>query len=112
MTVHDGVDIGTRPVDFAVDEALQVDASSGRVERFAVEIEGDEVFTVHEAGCHVAGEQKVPGRTVVARAHVPEAVDHALVVENAVGEHEPVEERRIGSGRCHRVLTRVRQGES
>src|SRR5215471_11615294 len=95
MAVHDRQDVGTRPVDLAVDEALQIDAATVRIERVAVEVEGEYVLAAHQRRRHVAGKQKMPGRLVVADAYVSEAVDDTLAVKDAIGDSEPLHECRL-----------------
>ncbi len=89
--MHDRLHVGARAIDFAVDEALQIHASPGRIERHAVEVEGDDVLAADQARRHVARQQKMIGRLVVASADMSEAVDDALPVKDTVGENELVD---------------------
>ncbi len=97
--MHDRLHVGARSIDFAMDEALQIHAPSGRIERRTVQVEGDDVLGPDQPWRHVAREQEVPGRIVVTHAHVPESVDDPLAVQDAVGDDELVDETRIGSRR-------------
>ena len=77
-----------------MNEPLEVDAATGGIERLAVEIEREDVLRVHQSRRHVARQQEMRGRRVVTHAHVAEAVDDALVVEDPVRQRELRDERR------------------
>src|SRR5690242_4735104 len=108
MAVHDGHHVVARTIDPGVDEALQIHATSARIEGLAREIEGDDIFAPDETGRHVAREQEMSGGTVVTRADVPESIDDALPIENSIGHDELVDERGIGGGRHGEVRTKDR----
>ena len=97
MAMYHRLHLGTRTIDFAVDETLQIDTAAVGIERRAVEIESEDVFPADQRGRHVACEQKVIGRLVVTHAHMPETVDDALVVENSIGNGEFFDQRGVGS---------------
>ena len=101
MIMNDRLHVGTRAVDLAVNEPLEVDAATFGVDRVAVEIEGKDVFAPDQTRRHVAREQEMIGRAVVTDAGVAESVDHALPVQNAVGGDQLVDERGVGRGKCH-----------
>ena len=51
---------------------------------------------VTSAGAMLRDDQIAVRILVVARADMAEAIDHALVVQDAVGRHEILDQRRIG----------------
>ena len=51
--------VRARAIDLAVDEALQIHAPAGRIERRAVQVERDDVVAPDERRRHVAREQEV-----------------------------------------------------
>ena len=97
--MHDRLHIRARAIDLAMDEALQIHAPAGRIERRTVKVEGDDVFGPDQTWRHVAREQEVPRRGVVTHARMPESVDDPLAVQDAVGDDELVDKARIGSRR-------------
>ena len=90
MTVHDRLHVGSHAVDFAVDVALQIAAPPARVDRVGVEIELHYIVIRDERGRHAAREQEAGGIRGMACAHVSEAVDDALRVENSVRAHQVI----------------------
>ena len=97
--MHDGLHVGARTINLAMDEALQIHAPPGCIERRTVQVKGDDIFGADQPWRHVACEQEVLRRGVVTHAHVPESVDDSLPVQDAVGDDELVDEARIGSRR-------------
>ena len=85
-----------------MDEALEVHASSGRIERHAVEVESDDVLAPDQRGSHVAREQEMIDGSVVANARMSEPIDDTVPIEDTVGQDELVEQCAIGSGGSHR----------
>ncbi len=99
MTVHHRLHVRSRAIDLGVDEALEVHAPPARVERGALEVERDDVVAPDEARRHVARQQEMARRAIVPRADVPETVDHALPIQDAIGKDDLVDERGRGGGR-------------
>ena len=92
--------VGPRAVDLAVDEALEIDAPARRVDRAAVEVERQDVGRRRPApGAMLRASRKCSADAVMPDADVTEAVDDALVVEDAIGDRELVDQRgRSGAG--------------
>ena len=101
VTVDNRLHVGTRTIDFAVDESLQIHATTVRIQRCAVEVERQDIVVSDQGRRHVARKQEMPGRLVVARADVSEPVDDRLVVEDSVGDDDLGDEGRIRGGRRH-----------
>src|SRR5215472_5318798 len=95
MAMYDRPDVGMGLVDFAVDEALDIEGTTVWLERISVEIELHDVVGGHQAGSHAACEQKMPRVSIVPHADMSKTVDHALVREDAVGGDEIVDEIRM-----------------
>ena len=96
--MHDGVHVRPSAIDFTVNEPLEVYASAVGVEGSAIEVERDDVVAPHQCRRHVARQQEVHGRLVMAHADVTETIDDTLVVQDAVGDDELVDQRTIGCG--------------
>src|SRR5439155_12644258 len=88
MTVHDSLHIRSRLVYFAVDESFQVWPAPARIDRTTLEVELHYVVGGHQTRRHAAGEQEAIRILVVAHADVTEAVDDALIEEDAVGRDQ------------------------
>jgi hypothetical protein len=56
-----------------------------RIDRFAVEIEFDNVVDGPVVGRHVASEQKTVRTNVMADADMPESVDDAVIEQDVIG---------------------------
>ena len=88
MAVHDGVDVGPRLVDFAVDEALDVHEPPGLIDRIGIEV------VLHDVGGgddrrRLRARQEIAVRRMgMADRHMAVAVEHALVGEDAVRRDE------------------------
>ena len=90
MAVQHRVDVGTRLVDFGMDETLRVDRTVALVDRLAVEIELHDVGLADAARRERGRHQEPVLARGMADADVAEAVDDALAVENAIGSDEIV----------------------
>src|SRR5712692_9732481 len=95
MAVYDSLDVGPRLVDLAVDETLEVERAAARVHRHAVEVVLHDVGRGHQLGRDGARHQIAARVAVVPRAHVPVAVEHTLVDQNAVGGYQVLDQGRI-----------------
>jgi hypothetical protein len=84
-------------VDFAMDVAFEIDGTSLRADGVSVAVEFHDVSRRDEAGRHAARQQEVLWVLVVAHADVAKTIDHALVIEDAIGRDEIVDQGRIGS---------------
>src|SRR6266436_8385871 len=100
MAMYDRLDVGMGLVDFAVDEALDIERTTAWLESIAVEIELQDIAGRDQARSHAAGEQKAPRVRLVPHADMSEAIDHALVREDAVGGDEIVNEVRMRRRLC------------
>src|SRR5262245_10547851 len=88
MAVQDRVHVGPRLIDFGMDEALGIDRAVAMIDRPRVEIEFHDVVLGH-ASRRQRGRHQIALRIAgMARADVPEPVDHALAIEDAVGGDE------------------------
>jgi len=93
MVVHHGLHVGTRPVNLAVDEPLEIERASRRVHTHAVEVVLHDVGCGDQLGRQGAGQPVALRIPVVANAHVAVCVHHTLVCQDPVGGHEVVDER-------------------
>ncbi len=100
MAVHDRLDLGMGLVDLAVDKSFEVDSAARLVDRIAVAVEFHDVGGGNQAGSHAARQQEMLGDFVVTHADMAEAVDDALIIEDAIGGDEVLDQRRI---RCRRL---------
>ena len=82
--------------DPAVDEAFEIGGAPLRIDRLAARIELHDVGRLNEARRHAARQEEMVGALVVACADMAEAIDDTLVVEDAVGGDEVLDQRRIG----------------
>ena len=78
-----------------MDEALEIDRPAGGGDRIAVEVEFQYIRRGHQRGRHAAGEQQAIGALVVAHAHMPERIDHVLIVKDMVCLHQVGDQARI-----------------
>jgi hypothetical protein len=85
--MDDGVDLGPRLVDRTVDEPLQI-TRPRVVHRRAVELELDDVGARHELRAERAREQVMIRLARMADADMAVGVDHILLRQNAVGDHQ------------------------
>ena len=102
MVVAHGVDVGARLVDLAVDHAFAVRQEIARREQLGVEREFEDVGRLDQLRAARARQEIATGIARVAHADMAEAVEHALMGDDTVGERE-----RIAS-----VVERMRHGES
>ena len=101
MAVHDRHDVGPRLVDFGVNEALAEHPAVALVERPAVETELHDVIGGDHRGAAGARHEEAARIGRRAEAQMTEAVgDHALVGQDAVADHEVLDQFR------HRGLPR------
>ncbi len=88
MAVHDGLNIGPRPVDLAVDESFQKTGAAPGIAGIAVQIVLDDVIGRHQCRRDRARHQIAIGRPRVAHRDVAECVDDALGDEDAAGRSQ------------------------
>jgi hypothetical protein len=91
MAVHHAVDVGSRFVEAAMDEALEIGWTTIVAHDFAIERELHDVALLDELGAARARQEKALGIGRVAHADMAIGVDHALMRQNAVGDDEVVE---------------------
>src|SRR6266849_464374 len=96
MAVDDRLYLGPRLEDFTMDEAFEIGGAPLGIDRLAVAIELHDVACLNQAGRHAARQEEMLGALVVAHADMAEAIDNALVVKDAVGGDEILDQRRIG----------------
>ena len=84
------VDVGPCLIDAAVDDALAVKRQVGMNGRLRIERELQNIGRLDQLGAARAGEQIAPAVGRMAHADVAEAVEHAFMRDDAVGERELV----------------------
>ena len=87
MTVHDGVHVGPRFVDRAVDEALEREVALA-LDAVAFEIVDDDVGRLDVRGCQTSRLQEAIRVARVAHADVTVAVDHRFTEQDPIGKRE------------------------
>ena len=96
MRMHDGIDIGPRLEDLAVQVALAVHPPAARIDRLAVgDAEFEHVLGSHERGRHGAGQQEAGWVLGRAHADMAEAVEHGLVHQDPIGRDQTFDHVRI-----------------
>jgi hypothetical protein len=88
MGVHDRHDVGPRLEDRRVNEPLKIERALVVAGRLPVESELDDVFGADQLGRDRAGDQKAARILRMPDADMAIGVDHVLLGENAVGDHE------------------------
>ena len=88
VAVNDSVDLRARFVGRTMDVALNVERTVVGVDRAAVEVELDDIASVHQLGAARAGQQIAVRIGRMADADVAAGIDHVLVGEDAVGNYE------------------------
>src|SRR5262245_8500160 len=90
MMMADRVDIWPRLEDLAVNDALAIGQDVARCHLLGIEGELEHVRWLDQLGAARAREQVVTGIFRMTHAHMAEAVEHALVGNNAVGNRKRV----------------------
>jgi hypothetical protein len=85
-----------------MDKAFEIGRAAPRVDRLAREVEFHQIGRRDKPGRHAARQQKALGVLVVTPADMTKAVNDTLVVEDAVGGDEIVDQRRVCI--CHVIL--------
>src|SRR5262245_49803034 len=85
MAMHNRLNIGSRPVDFAVDETLEKTSSAVCVECIAVEIIFENVVRSNQRRRERARHEVPVRRRRLAHRHVTERVDDTLCREDSAG---------------------------
>src|SRR5450759_4357682 len=93
------MNVGTCPVDFAVDETLQIYLTIPLVDGVCIEIEFHDVIGRDKRRGKAARHQKSTFIFVVSYAYVSKTVHDTLLVENSVRDNEILNESRIGFAR-------------
>ncbi len=91
VIVHHRADIGPRLKDAAMDRALAVHDAAALVDRVAVEVEFHDVVARHQFRAARARHEEAVGPLRMPQADMAEAVDHALVRQDPVGDHQILE---------------------
>lgn len=102
MAVNHRHDIGAGAVNFAMDEALQIDFAAARGQWVSVKIEFKNIIRGDKGGRQVSGQEKAINRLVVADADMAEGVDDTVIEENMVGQNQILDKRGIGGRRRNR----------
>jgi hypothetical protein len=95
MAVHDGHDIGTRAVDFRMDEALEEQCLAGFVDVIAIEIEFDNVGRCRQRRRERARHEEMLGICRMPHGDMAERVDDGLIGTNTACGGEVVQHPRI-----------------
>ena len=90
--MNDGGDVGPGAIDFAVNEAFEIDRAPIRPHDRAVGVEFQDVRRLHQGRRHVAGEPKAIRTFGAAGAHMTEAVEHVLVEQDVIGVDEVIDQ--------------------
>ncbi len=93
--MHDGLHLRLRPVDLAVDEALKVTSAAARIDSVAVEVELHDIGSGDQRRRHAVRQQEATQILVVPGADMAEAVEHALIREDAIGGDKILDQLRI-----------------
>ena len=101
MAVHHRHHVGPGLVNLAMDEPLQVRALARRRDQLALQVIDQDVLGPHQPRRAVAGQQKVVFGLVVPHADVAKAVHNALLVKDAVGHGQFLNQGGVGSGQGH-----------
>ena len=96
MAVHDGLNIGPRLVDLAVNEALEKTAAAICVDWVAFQIVLEDVAGGHQRRRKRSRHQVMAGRRRMAQRDVTEGIDNALRREDAARRCEICDERGGG----------------
>jgi hypothetical protein len=92
MRVHNGHDIGPSLKDRRVNEPLEVERTVFVPHRLRVEAEFDDIFRGDQFRGDRACNQKMPRIVRVSDTDMPVRVHHVLFCEDAVGDHEILDE--------------------
>ena len=108
--MDDRADVRPGAINFAMDEALEIDASIV-TDKIAVQIERLDVAALDECGRHVPRQQEAIGAKRMAHAHVTERIEYALVRKNVIRIDQILDQLRIDGVvqfARHRMLSRQR----
>ncbi len=93
MRVHHRHHIGARFEDRGVNKALEIEGGALIAHRLAVEVELDDVLGTDQLRGHRTGDQKMVRVVRMSDADMAVGVDHLLLGEDAVGDHEVLDDR-------------------
>ena len=91
------------PVDFAVDETLEIGCTAPRVDGVAVEIEFHDIAGGDQRRRHASRQQEAAWVLVVPGTDMAEAVEHTLCGEDTIGGNEIADQ--LGINRTHHTIT-------
>src|SRR6516225_823892 len=86
VVMTDGIHVGSRLIDLAVDDHLAVEAHMGRHHRLRIQRHFENVGRLDQLARAVAGNEIAAGVLRVARTDVPECIDDAFVGKDAIGD--------------------------
>ena len=86
--MHHRLDVPACPVDPGVNEPLEEDLPTPRVDRIAVAIEFQDVVALNQRGCQGTRHQEVIAVLGVPNADMSEPIHHALVRQDVIGGDE------------------------
>src|ERR1700732_3052649 len=95
MAVEGGLNVRASTIERSVNEAFEVNAAAGSINGRAVSVVLENIFCGHQARRHAARHQEMLRVFLVAHTNVAEAVDDALIVEDAIGVDEILAESRF-----------------
>src|SRR5690348_389902 len=88
MAVDDGLYVRPCLVDFPMNEALKEDALAFGVDRVGIETVLQDIGSSHKFWSDIASHQIAIGIIGMADRNMPEAIEHSLVHQDAVGSHQ------------------------
>ena len=96
MAMHDGLNIRSRRVNFAVDKTFKKTGAAIRVERIAVQIVFHDVVGRDQGRRDRTCHQITARRLGMAQRNVTEAIDNPVGCKYAAGRGEIRDERSVG----------------
>src|SRR5690242_20878679 len=97
--MDDSVDIGTGPIDLAVNESLQIQRATFGIESVAIEVEFQNVGGVDQFRRDGTRQEVPVGIPSVAGTDVSVGIHYTLGRQYAIRRHQVVQQLRIGRTR-------------
>ena len=102
MAVHNCFYIRSSTVDRRMDKPFEVKRPTARVNGLAIHAEFKNVALGHDCWRPAASKKKFVGIVVIAHAYMTEAIEYALVIQDAVRIHEIFDKlRHLGQKAPH-----------
>src|SRR5215211_2773453 len=105
VAMHDGLDVGANAIDFSVNESLTVRPRRVGVDRYAVEIELDDVLCGHKRRRHGPRHEIVARVLQRANRHMSKAVQHTFLDKDPARHDKISNALLVGIG-LHRSMLR------